>query len=120
MSNNNSNALVELIDAGIRDNYTRCSFKQNPDKTKMVAKAWSKSDGYDFVTVSGQEKKYDHMLFATISMVNGLPAVGVRFDENFTKASAKQKDQAWARMREQIESGSLNLFVDDIETKYCK
>ena len=91
-----------------------------PDKTKMVAKSWAKGDGYGFVTVSGAEKKYDHMLFASIGLVNGLPAVSVKFDENFTKATAKQKDQAWARLREQIESGSLNLFVDDIKTEYCK
>lgn len=117
---NNSNGLVSLIDSGMRDGYTRCSFKKAPDKTKMVAKSWAKGDGYGFITVSGAEKKYDHMLFASIGLVNGLPAVSVKFDENFTKATAKQKDQAWTRLREQIESGSLNLFVDDIKTEYCK
>ena len=122
---NNSNGLVDLIDAGIREGYTRCSFKKSPDKTKMVAKSWAKGNGYNFVTVSGAEKKYDHMLFASIGMIkqtdgNEQVAVSIRFDENFTKATAKQKDQAWDRLREQIESGSLNLFVDDIKTEYCK
>jgi len=122
MSNNNSDALIELIDAGIRDDYTRSSFKKKSmaNHTKMVAKSWAKGDGYGFITVSGKTKSYDHMFFATICMVKGLPAVGVRFDENFTKASAKQKDEAWARLRESMESGSLNFFVDDIKTEYCK
>ena len=117
---NNSNGLVDLIDSGVRDGYTRCSFKDYPEKTKLVAKAWAKSDGYDFVTVCGAPKKYDHMLFASIGLLKGLPAVSIKFDKNFTKATAKQQDKAWARLREQIESGSLNLFVDDIKTEYCK
>ena len=111
MSNqNNTNALTDLIDSGIREGYTRCSFKNASDKTRMVAKAWdSKADGkskYSFLTMT--EGKYDHILFPTISLVNDLPAVSIRMD------------QAWAQIRAKIEAGSLNLFIDDIETKYCK
>ncbi len=123
MSNqNNTNALTDLIDSGIREGYTRCSFKNASDKTRMVAKAWdSKADGkskYSFLTMT--EGKYDHILFPTISLVNNLPAVSIRMDKAYTDATPEQKDQAWAQIRAKIEAGSLNLFIDDIETKYCK
>ena len=43
---NQTNKLTDLIDSGIREGYTRCSFKNASDKTRMVAKAWdSKADG---------------------------------------------------------------------------
>ena len=123
MSNqNNTNALTDLIDSGIREGYTRCSFKNASDKTRMVAKAWdSKADAkskYSFLTMT--EGKYDHILFPTISLVNNLPAVSIRMDKAYTDATPEQKDQAWAQIRAKIEAGSLNLFIDDIETKYCK
>ena len=119
MSNqNNTNALVDLIDSGIREGYQRCSFKNANDKTRMVAKSWAKGDGYGFLTMT--EGKYDHILFPTISLVNNLPAVSIRMDKAYTDATAKQKDAAWAQIRAKIEAGSLSLFIDDIENKYCK
>ena len=123
MSNqNNTNALTDLIDSGVREGYTRCSFKNASDRTRMVAKAWNADapagKKYSFLTMT--EGQYDHILFPTISLVNNLPAVSIKMDKAYTDATAKQKDEAWAQIRAKAEAGSLNLFVDDIESKYCK